>query len=79
MKSGQAEPHQNAWVKIPVANLVRYKPSGVYFARVRIKGKLFRQTLKTTVISVAKLRLADFARSKQKEMGRMFYRLNLDA
>jgi hypothetical protein len=35
---------QSEWVKTPVANLLRYKPSGIYFVRVRIRGKLFRQT-----------------------------------
>jgi hypothetical protein len=34
--------NQSDWVKTPVANLVRYKPSGIYFARLRIRGKLFR-------------------------------------
>jgi hypothetical protein len=34
-------------------------PSAVYFARLRIRGKLIRKTLKTDVLSVAKLRLAD--------------------
>jgi integrase len=57
------------WVKAPVANLIRYKSSGAYFARVRVKGKLFRQTLKTDVMSVAKLRLADFIKEKQEERG----------
>jgi integrase len=57
------------WVKTQVANLVRYKPSGIYFARVRIRGKLFRQALKTDVMSVAKLRLRDFVQDKQEEMG----------
>lgn len=60
---------QSDWVKTPVANLVRYKPSGIYFARVRIRGKLFRQALKTDVMSVAKLRLPDFIKEKQEEMG----------
>lgn len=57
------------WVKTPVANLIRYKSSGIYFARVRIKGKLFRQSLKTNAISVAKLRLTDFIKEKQEERG----------
>jgi integrase len=60
---------QSDWVKTPVANLVRYKPSGIYFARVRIQGKLFRQTLKTDVMRVAKLRLSDFIKERQEEMG----------
>lgn len=41
-----AESHSD-WVKTPVANLVRYTPSGIYFARVRILGKLFRQPLQS--------------------------------
>ena len=57
------------WVSTPVANLVRYKPSGTYFARVRIRGKLFLQSLKTEVMTVAKLRLVDFIKDKQEEMG----------
>jgi integrase len=61
--------NESDWVKTPVANLVRYKPSGIYFARVRIKGKLFRQSLKTDVITTAKLRLADFIKDKRDEMG----------
>jgi hypothetical protein len=56
---------QSDWVKTPVANLIRYKPSGNYFARARILGKLFRQSLKTTVMSVAKLRLGDFIKDWQ--------------
>src|SRR5271169_929819 len=60
---------QSDWVKTPVANLIRYKPSGIYFARVRIRGKLFRQTLKTDLMSVAKLRLSDYVKDKQEEMG----------
>jgi integrase len=49
--------------------MVRYKASGIYFARVRIRGKLFRQSLKTDVMSVAKLRLSDFIKEKQETMG----------
>jgi len=29
------------------ANLIRYEPSGTYFARVRVGGKLIRQSLKS--------------------------------
>jgi len=38
---------------------MQYVPSGVFFARVRHKGKLFRQTLETSVFTTAKLRLPD--------------------
>ena len=60
---------QSDWVKTQSANLVRYKSSGIYFARVRIRGKLFRQSLKTDVLSVAKLRLIDFIKEKRDERG----------
>ncbi len=75
MKTSQTEQtadkteSQSDWVKTPVANMIRYKPSGIYFARVRVRGKLFRHSLKTDVMSVAKLRLSDFVKEKQEEMG----------
>src|SRR6185369_9844685 len=47
------------WQKTPYAILIRYEPSKTYFARIRIGGKLIRRSLKTGVISVAKLRLRD--------------------
>ena len=50
---------RSPWVKAPVSNLVRYKPSGIYFARAKVGGKLIRQSLKTDVLSIAKLRLQE--------------------
>ena len=47
------------WQKTTFANLIRYTPSGVYFLRVRVQGKLVRRSLKTDVLTVAKLRLVD--------------------
>jgi len=47
------------WQKTNYANLIRYTPSGVYFCRIRVRGQLFRRSLKTDVLSVAKLRLTD--------------------
>jgi hypothetical protein len=32
------------WVKTPYPNLIRYKPSGTYFGRVRVNGKLIRRS-----------------------------------
>ena len=43
-------------------NLVRYRSSGTYYARVRAGGKLNFKSLKTDVSSTAKLRLADYER-----------------
>src|SRR5580700_1345654 len=51
------------WQKTSYANLIRYVPSGMYFCRVRVHGKLIVKSLKTDVLSVAKLRLSD----KEKE------------
>src|SRR5205823_6734953 len=54
------------WVKTPYPNLIRYKPSGNYFGRVRVNGKLIRRSLKTHVLSVAKLKLSDFLQDNRR-------------
>jgi integrase len=54
------------WQKTKYANLYRYIPSGTYFARVRVAGKLIRQSLKTDSNTVAKLRLADLENRERK-------------
>lgn len=59
---------KSSWQKTSFSNLVRYVPSGTYFARVRVGGKLIRQTLKTKVLSVAKLKLADL---EKRERGKL--------
>ncbi len=56
------------WQKTPYANLIRYKPSQTYFARIRVKGKLIRRSLKTKSPSVAKLRLADLEKSERQRV-----------
>jgi len=64
-----AEPTSNSadlWQKTQYANLVRYVPSKVYFARIRVKGKLIRKSLKTDSLTVAKLRLADLEKSERQ-------------
>lgn len=57
---------ESEWQKTPYANLVRYKTSGIYFARFRVRGKLIRRSLKTSQISVAKLRLADLEKEERQ-------------
>src|ERR1700761_120586 len=54
------------WTKAPVANLVRYEPSGIYFVRAKVRGKLIRKSPETNVLSVAKLRLADVLDTEHK-------------
>jgi integrase len=69
------------WTKAPVANLVRYEPSGIYFTRAKVHGKLIRKSLDTNILSVAKLRLADVldaehravAPSQTKIVGKMTF------
>ena len=56
------------WQKTWYSNLIRYKLSGTYFARIRVKGKRIRRSHKTKSLSVAKLRLADFEKSKRSRV-----------
>jgi len=67
MKAKPQTEKPSLWVKSPVANLVRYVPSGIYFARVRVGGKLIRRTLKTDKLSVAQLRLGDFVKVERRQ------------
>ena len=54
------------WQKTQYANLIRYVPSGTYYARIRIRGKLLRKSLATDLISVAKLRLGDLEKTERQ-------------
>jgi integrase len=54
------------WAKTPYPNLIRYKPSGNYFGRVRVNGKLIRRSLETHVLTVAKLKLSDFLQDHRR-------------
>src|SRR5882724_10884558 len=54
------------WQKTQYANLIRYVPSGKYYARIRICGKPVVKSLKTTKISVAKLRLSDLEKTERQ-------------
>lgn len=49
----------SGWVSTGTQNLVRYQPSGTYFARFKIGSKPYRKTLKTKNLTTAKLRLRD--------------------
>ena len=70
MKEIHAEPTAGNpakdWQKTQLANLIRYVPSGIYYARLRVAGKLIRKSLKTDVLSVAKLRLTGTSRVAQR-------------
>jgi len=68
MQAKKPQP-KSLWTKAPVANMVRYEPSGIYFARAKVRGKLIRKSLDTNVLSIAKLRLADVLDSEHKAVG----------
>jgi len=53
--------------KDTLCNLLRYEPSQTYFARLRVKGKLIRRSLKTTTLSVAKLKLGDLEKAERSK------------
>jgi integrase len=57
--------------------LYRYSTSGVYFAHVRIHGKLFRESLRTTDRQLAARRFADF-RSKKLKIDPKLARLTIE-
>jgi integrase len=50
---------ESVWESTTIQNLFRYRPSGTYFARFKVGGRPIRQSLETTVFSVAKQRLPD--------------------
>jgi integrase len=58
--------NKSAWQKTPYPNLIRYVPSGSYFGRVKVSGKLIRRSLETHVLEVAKLRLSDFLKDYRR-------------
>jgi hypothetical protein len=58
---------QNPYQKSPVANLYSYVPTGVYYAKARIGGKIKKKCLNTNVFSVAKLRLADYLKEEHRK------------
>jgi hypothetical protein len=61
-------PDEKLWQTTAVQNLVRYAPSGTYFARFRVAGRLVWKSLKTTAFSVAKQRLPDTMRDHRAKL-----------
>jgi hypothetical protein len=54
------------WQNTPVSNLSRYVPSGILFARMRVKGKPIRRSLTTKTLSVRKLRLSELEKEERQ-------------
>jgi integrase len=54
------------WKSFPkVPNLLQYVSTGTYFARVKVNGKVIRQSLGTGVFTTAKEKLPDFLKKQQ--------------
>lgn len=53
------------WRATGVQNLMRYQPSGTYFARLKVRGRVIWKSLQTNVFSVAKQRLPDLLRERR--------------
>lgn len=66
MRIRQKSSAGHASLKRVAQGLDRYSTSGVYFAHLRIHGKLFRESLETTDRATAVRKLGDFRRSKLK-------------
>ena len=65
---------EKTWQPTQYANIVRRIPSGIYYARLRIKGKLIWRSLKTDKISTAKGKLGDVEKEEQKKAEAGFVR-----
>jgi integrase len=59
-------PRESPWEKSSISNLVRWKSSKIYFARVKIGGRLIRKSLDTPIMSVAKNRLAELIKEERE-------------
>jgi hypothetical protein len=56
------------WRSIPkVPNLLQYVSTGTFYGRVTVDGKIYRESLDTTVYSVAKQQLPDFVKEKLRK------------
>ena len=59
------------WHSFPkVPNLLQYVNTDAHFGRVKIEGKIFRESLGTNVFTTAKLLLSDYIKKKCKNAAR---------
>ena len=59
------------WKSFPrVPHLLQYVPSGIFFGRIKLDGKIVRESLKTDTFTTAKLRLGDFIKKQRKNATR---------
>jgi hypothetical protein len=50
MSSAMPTTEESLWERTTVQNLIRYRPSGTYFARLKVGGTLIRQSLETAAV-----------------------------
>lgn len=62
----KASPKDSPWEKSSISNLIRWKSSKIYFARVRIGGRLIRKSLDTPIMSVARNRLTKLVEEERE-------------
>lgn len=67
---------ESPWERTKFQYLIRYKPSGVYFAKFKLGKKQFRFSLETTVATVAQAKLTEKMKEKRasvptKNLGKM--------
>ncbi len=56
------------WRSFPkVPNLLQYVSTGTFYGRATVDGKIYRESLKTTVLSVAKQKLSDYVKEKLRK------------
>jgi integrase len=60
------------WRSFPkVPHLLQYVSNGNYYGRIKVRGKLIRESLETTIWTTAKLRLTDFLKKNQEARQRI--------
>lgn len=61
---------ESLWESTKTQYLIRYRPSGTYYAKFKVGGKQFRSSLRTTVRSVAEVRLNEERRKRVAVAGK---------
>ena len=65
--SSDPDRNNSNWHCTQYTHWIRYVPSGKYYARTRVRGKLIRKPLKCTSNSVGKLKLADLEKEARQK------------
>lgn len=64
--TNQSKPTGHRGQATPYANSIHHVPSGVCYARIRVRGKRVRRCLKPDGLAVAKLRHADLEKVERQ-------------